>query len=174
MSRWDHALSTPSASTIALSVGNHPKRSLRQRPLTLHSPQANTALTLCTCTFSKSALQLTLMLLFPHSLTSNSLAGEHLKMKRNAQGSSFEVGAKLTYKGRDMTVTQSRLGDPPGWIRMIDLSGVLALFASLPECGLTSLTCAAILAFAFLSAPIDSASFPWQLDPQPALRHLGG
>ena len=64
------------------------------------------------------------MLLFPHSLASNNLAGGTGYIKKSkVQGSSFEVGAKVTYE--------------------IDLSGVLALAASLPECGLTSLECAA-------------------------------
>ena len=82
------------------------------------------------------------MLLFPHSLASNNLAGETGRInKSEVQGSSFGVGAKVTYEGRDMTV--SRAPNSDGAIKMIDLSGVLALAASLPECGLTSLECAA-------------------------------
>ena len=54
------------------------------------------------------------------------------------QGSSFEVGAKVTYQGREMTVTKAP--DSDGDIKMLDMSGVLALAASLPECKtLTSL-----------------------------------
>ena len=54
------------------------------------------------------------------------------------QGSSFEVGAKVTYQGREMTVSMAP--DRDGDIKMLDMSGVLALAASLPECKtLTSL-----------------------------------
>ena len=82
------------------------------------------------------------MLLFPHSLASNNLAGETGYVKKSkVQGSSFEVGAKVTYEGRNMTVSQAP--DSDGDVKMIDLSGVLALAVSLPECGLTSLECAA-------------------------------
>ena len=74
--------------------------------------------------------------------------------KSKVQGSSFEVGAKVTYEGREMTV--SKAPDSDGDIKMIDLSGFMALAASLPECGLTSLECAAApQVFAFLSAPLD-------------------
>ena len=95
----------------------------------LHSPCAH-------------ALELTLMLSFPHSLANNNLAGETGYVKKSkVQGSSFECGAKVTYEGREMTV--SRAPDRDGNMTMIDLSGVMALAASLPECGLTSLECAA-------------------------------
>ena len=48
----------------------------------------------------------------------------------------------MTYEGREMTV--SKEPDSDGDIKMIDLSGVMALAASLPECkSLTSLKCAA-------------------------------
>ena len=57
--------------------------------------------------------------------------------KSEVQGSSFEVGAKVTYEGRDMTVSWAP--DSDGYMDVIDLSGVFALAASLPECGLTSL-----------------------------------
>ena len=81
------------------------------------------------------------MLSFPHSLASNNLAGETGYIKKSkVQGSSFEVGAKVTYEGREMTVSQAPNSD--GDIKMMDLSGVMALAASLPECGLTSLECA--------------------------------
>ena len=96
------------------------------------------------------------MLSFPHSLASNNLAGETDYInKSEVQGSSFEVGAKVTYEGREMTV--SRAPDSDGDIKMIDLSGVMALAASLPECkSLTSLECAAApKVFAFVSAPAD-------------------
>ena len=81
------------------------------------------------------------MLSFPHSLASNNLAGETGYIKKSkVQGSSFEVGAKVTYKDRDMIVSEAPNSD--GDIMMIDLSGIMALAASLPECGLTSLECA--------------------------------
>ena len=82
------------------------------------------------------------MLSFPHSLASNSLVDETGYVnKSEVQGSSFEVGAKVTYEGREMTVSQAP--DSDGDIKLMDLSGVMALAASLPECGLTSLECAA-------------------------------
>ena len=82
------------------------------------------------------------MLSFPHSLANNNLAGETGYVKKSkVQGSSFEVGAKVTYEGREMTVSMAP--DSDGDIKMIALSGFMALAASLPECGLTSLECAA-------------------------------
>ena len=58
------------------------------------------------------------------------------------EGSSFEVGAKVMYEGREMTVSQAP--DNDGDIKMVDLSGVLAVASCLPECkSLTSLKCAA-------------------------------
>ena len=82
------------------------------------------------------------MLLFAHSLASNNLAGETGYIKKSkVQGSSFEVGAKVTYEGREMTVSQAP--DSDGDIKLMDFSGVMALAASLPQCGLTSLECAA-------------------------------
>ena len=49
------------------------------------------------------------MLSFPHSLASNNLAGETGCIKKSkVQGSSFEVGAKVTYEGREMTVGMAR------------------------------------------------------------------
>ena len=92
------------------------------------------------------------MLSFRHSLASNNLAGKTGYTKTSeVQGSSFEVGAKVTFKGREMTV--SRVPDSDGDIKMIDLSGVTALAACLPECrSLTSLKCAA--------AAHPSACFP--------------
>jgi hypothetical protein len=82
------------------------------------------------------------MLSFPHSLARNNLTGETGYIKKSElQGSSFEVGATVTYEGREMTVSKAPNSD--GDIKMIDLSGFMALAASLPECGLTSLECAA-------------------------------
>ena len=85
------------------------------------------------------------MLSFPHSLARNNLVDEWGVNKSEVQGSSFEVGAKVTYEGREMTVSKAPDGDGymKDYIQMIDLSGVMALAASLPECGLTSLECAA-------------------------------
>ena len=57
------------------------------------------------------------------------------------QGSSFEVGAKVTYEGREMTV--SKAPDRYGGIKMVDMSGIFALAAALPEAkSLRSLRCA--------------------------------
>ena len=81
--------------------------------------------------------------LVPHSIASNELASETDFVKKSkVQGRSFAVGAKVTYEGREMTVSMApkRNGD----MKMIDLSGVMALTACLLECrSLTSLKCAA-------------------------------
>ena len=71
------------------------------------------------------------------------MAGETGYVKASeVQGESKEVGAKVIYQGREMTV--SKAPDDDGDIKMVDLSGVLALAASLPECkSLTSLKYAA-------------------------------
>ena len=61
--------------------------------------------------------------------------------KSEVQGSSFEVGAKVTYEGREMKVGVAP--DSDGYIMMIDLSGVFALAAALPEAkSLRCLKCA--------------------------------
>ena len=78
------------------------------------------------------------MLSFPHSLGNNSLGQTGYVNKSKVQGTSFEVGAKVTYEGREMTI--SKAPDSDGDIKMVDLSGVMALSACLPECkSLTSL-----------------------------------
>ena len=70
------------------------------------------------------------------------------------QGSSFEVGAKVTYEGREMTVSRApkgRDGDSDGdsddcrdEMNLVDYSAVFALAAALPEAkSLRSLKCAA-------------------------------
>ena len=81
--------------------------------------------------------------LVPHSLASNELARSTGYVKKSkVQGPSFAVGAKVTYEGREMTVSMAPDGN--GYIKMIDFSGVMALTACLPECrSLTSLKCAA-------------------------------
>ena len=62
------------------------------------------------------------------------------------QGSSVEVGAKVTYEGREMTVSKApspvdKAPDPV--IKMVDMSGVFALAAALPEAkSLRSIKCA--------------------------------
>ena len=57
------------------------------------------------------------------------------------QGASFEVGAKVTYEGREMTV--SRAPDKYGFMWMVEMSGVFALAAALPEAkSLRSIKCA--------------------------------
>ena len=61
------------------------------------------------------------------------------------QGSSFEVGAKVTYEGREMTVSLVH----GNYVRMVDVSGILALAAALPEeKSLCSLECATAAASA--------------------------
>ena len=77
------------------------------------------------------------MLSFPHSLASNNLAGETGYIKKSeVQGSSFEVGAKVTYEGCEMTVSMApdsdgdmKMIDLSGFMKMIDLSGFMALAA---------------------------------------------
>ena len=109
------------------------------------------------------------MLSFPHSLGSNNLAGETDYInKSEVQGSSFEVGAKVTYEGREMTVSQAP--DSDGDIKMMDLSGVMALAASLPECGLTSLECAAPKCLPLCQRPLTLLAPVWQLGREQALR----
>ena len=80
--------------------------------------------------------------MIPHSLAHN-LAGEtDYVNKSKVQGSSFEVGAKVTYEGREMTV--SKAPDKDGDIKMVEMSAVFALAAALPEAkSLRSLKCAA-------------------------------
>ena len=79
---------------------------------------------------------------FKHSLEINNLGATAYIKTREVQGSSFEVGAKVTYEGREMTVSKAPGSDRN--MRMVDLSGVMALAACLPECrSLTSLKCAA-------------------------------
>ena len=79
------------------------------------------------------------MLSFPHSLGNNNLGKETGYVKKSkVQGASFEVGAKVTYEGREMTVSQAP--DRDNEIKMVDLSGVMALASCLPGCeSLTSL-----------------------------------
>ena len=76
------------------------------------------------------------------SLADNNLAGKTGYInKSKVQGSSFEVGAKVTYEGREMTVIKAP--DSDGDIMMVDMSGVFALAAALPEAkSLRSLRCA--------------------------------
>ena len=53
----------------------------------------------------------------------------------------FEFGAKVTYEGREMTV--SKAPDRDGDMEIVDMSGVVALAAALPEAkSLRSLKCA--------------------------------
>ena len=75
--------------------------------------------------------------------------------KSEVQGSSFEVGAKVTFKGREMTVSMAP--DSDGYMAMVDLSGVMALAACLPECrSLTSLKCAAATPKCLLTLPVSA------------------
>ena len=103
----------------------------------------NFAWTLCLCLLLRQQ-PLTLCLRCLGSLANNNLAETGYIQKSEVQGSSFEVGAKVTYQGREMTV--SKAPDSDGDIKMLDMSGVLALAASLPECKtLTRLKCASQL-----------------------------
>ena len=99
----------------------------------------NSAWTLCLCACICGQQPLTPCAHCLRSRANNKLAAETGYIKKSeVQGSSFEVGAKVTYQGREMTV--SKAPDSDGDIKMLDMSGVLALAASLPECKtLTSL-----------------------------------
>ena len=57
--------------------------------------------------------------------------------KDKVEGASFEVGAKVKYEGREMTV--SKAPDSDKHIKMIDMSGVVALSAALKDSKITSL-----------------------------------
>ena len=95
------------------------------------------------------------MLSFPHSLASNGLGETGYIKTSEVQGSSFEVGAKVTYEGREMTVSMAP--DSDGDIKMYDLSGFMALAACLPECrSLTSLKCAAATPKCLLTLPVSA------------------
>jgi len=60
------------------------------------------------------------------NLASNHLAGETGYVKATkVQGSSFHVGDKVLYEGREMVVSMGK--DSDGDIKMIDMSGVKAL-----------------------------------------------
>ena len=88
------------------------------------------------------------------SLANNNLAGETGYINNHeVQGSSFKVGAKVTYQGREMTV--SKAPDRDGDIKMFDVSGVLALAASLPEC-----------------KTLTSLKYTRQLESQPAVNSI--
>ena len=64
------------------------------------------------------------------NLSSNNLAGETGYVKATkVQGSSFNVGDKVVYEGREMVVSKGK--DSDGDIKMIDVSGVKALADSL-------------------------------------------
>ena len=57
--------------------------------------------------------------------------------KDTVEGASFEVGAKVTYEGREMTV--SKAPDSDGDIKMVDMSGMVAFSAALKDSKITSL-----------------------------------
>ena len=64
-----------------------------------------------------------------------------MKVQGSSFFSSFKVGAKVTYEGREMTVSMAP--DSDGDIKMVDMSGVFALAAALPEAkSLRSIECA--------------------------------
>ena len=78
------------------------------------------------------------LLSYCHSFANNNLAGETGYVKKDkVQGDSFEVGAKVTYEGREMTV--SKAPDSDGDIKMVDMSGVIALAAALKDSQISSL-----------------------------------
>ena len=64
------------------------------------------------------------------------MAGNHIVSetdyvkKDKVIGSSYEVGAKVTYEGREMIVSQAP--DSDGDIKMLDYSGLWAICAVLP------------------------------------------
>ena len=78
------------------------------------------------------------------SLANNSLAVETGYVNKDkVQGESFEVGVKVMYNGRQMTV--SKAPDSDGDIKMLDLSAVFALCDALPQMkALEEIKCAAM------------------------------
>ena len=78
------------------------------------------------------------LLSYCHSVADNNLVRETDYVKKDkVQGDSFEVGAKVTYEGREMTVIKAP--DSDGDIKMVDMSGVIALAAALKDSQITSL-----------------------------------
>ena len=78
------------------------------------------------------------LLSYCHSLSGNNLAGFTGYVKKDkVQGDSFEVGAKVTYEGREMTVSEAQ--DSDGDINMVDMSGVIALAAALKDSQIVNL-----------------------------------
>ena len=81
------------------------------------------------------------------SLANNNLAELTGYVKKDkVQGESFEVGAKVMYNGRQMTVSQAP--DKDDCMKMQDFSAVIALCDALPQMkALEEIKCAAIHCF---------------------------
>ena len=74
------------------------------------------------------------------------------------QGASKEVGAKVVYQGREMTVSRVY---SDGDLKMVDLSGITALADALKtNAALTSLKCAAPRLFPNCQQPLTLSSRP--------------
>ena len=102
---------------------------LKQPVYQRHSPRAVSLLT-------------SVCVLF-HSLASNHMVSEtgYVNKMRAVQGESFDVGAKVMYSGRQMTVC--RADERAGEIKMVDTSAMFALCDALPRMtALTELECA--------------------------------
>ena len=88
------------------------------------------------------------------------------------QGASKEVGAKVVYQGREMIVSKGV--DRDGDLKMVDLSGVIALADALKaNAALTSLKCAAPRPSPKCQQPLTCLPLlAWQLARQQP-RHRG-
>jgi len=97
------------------------------------------------------------------SLAGNDLLGDTDWIKQSeVHGESFEVGAKVVYQGREMTVSTAPNSD--GGLKMIELAGIAALCDALPkmkaltELNLDENTISAALAEVLPSTTITSLS----------------
>ena len=100
----------------------------------------------------------------PHSLANNNLVSETNYVKASkVQGGSKEVGAKVIYQGREMTVSKGVDGDEK--LRMGDFSGIVAIAEALQSnSSLTNIKCVAITRISNLRRRIKS---------KPTHMHLG-
>ena len=98
---------------------------------------------------------MTMYACFCNSLDNNNLAGETDYVKATeVQGDSKEVGAKVSYQGREMVVSKGI--DSEGELKMRDFSGVTALAEALKlNKVLSSIRCA-FYSQRSSSAPIDA------------------
>ena len=103
----------------------------------------------------------------PHSLANNNLVSETNYVKASkVQGGSKEVGAKVIYQGREMTVSQGV--DNDGELFMTDFSGVVAIAEALQSNSLlTDIKCVATTRISDIRRRIESK--PTHVYPGPRL-----